>query len=126
MPGTKTLRITGLIEIIMGAASLAVTRLLLSTGHATIPLLSEETIVKSLFLAYGMAAFQIVAGLIGVIFAHKKSNLTFVCGVLLFIPQCTHFFNLKGMSVAGIVINAVLLLVPYLYLMAANKNLRNA
>lgn len=121
--GTKNLRIASVLEIIMGAASLFLTHYLVGHGDATVAGISAPTALGLLVAAYGLAIFQILAGIFGLMMADKKSLLTVFFGVALFIPQLAHFFNMKG-SIGMILANIVVLVIPYLYLNSAYKNFK--
>lgn len=123
MFGSKTLRNAAIVEVVMGVVSLIATRIILTAGDASLAGITPVNAMWALVAAYVLAALQIVAGIIGVINAEKKSKLTFACGVLLFLPQFNHFIHIRG-SVMWIIVNVVLLAVPYFYLMSANKNLQ--
>ena len=121
--GTKNLRIASVLEIIMGAASLFLTHYLVGHGDVTVAGISAPTALGLLVAAYGLAGFQILSGIFGLMMANKKSLLTVVLGVVLFIPQLAHFFNVKG-SIGMIIANIVILVIPYLYLNSAYKNFK--
>ena len=53
----------------------------------------------------------------------KKTGI--ILGALLFLPQLIHFINLKG-NIPLIIINAVLLIIPYYYLHSAYKNFKQS
>ena len=60
-----------------------------------------------------------IAGLLGICLAGRRSLLTVILGVLLFVVQLVGFLNTSGM--VEIVINIVLLVIPYYYLHNAYK-----
>ena len=64
-----------------------------------------------------------LAGLLGLLLSKKKSLLTVILGVLLFVPQLIAFLHVKN-DIALILVNAVLLAVPYYYLHNAYKNFK--
>ncbi len=121
--GTKMLRIASIILIVFGVVSILTARVLLYAGDASAADLSGTTSLGVLVLYYGGAIFQILAGIIGLAVAQKKSLLTVVLGVLLFIPQLAHFYNIKG-NIAMIIVGIIALAVPYLYTQSAYKNFR--
>ena len=121
--GTKNLRIASVLEIIIGAASLFLTHYLVGHGDVTVAGISAPTALGLLAAAYGLAVFQILSGIFGLMMADKKSLLTVVLGVALFIPQLAHFLNIKG-SIGMIIVNIVILVIPYLYLNSAYKNFK--
>ena len=122
--GTKYLRVASVIQIILGAASILLTHYLVGNGDVSIAGISAPEALGALILAYGMAVFQILAGLIGLMMADKKSLFTVFLGILLFLPQLVHFFNIKG-NIGMILVNVVALAIPYLYLHNAWKNYRD-
>ena len=75
-------------------------------------------------LSYGGCAFQVFAGLVGLVLANKKSVFTFLLGILLFLPVLANFLQTEG-EIAAIFITAVTLVCPYLYLRGAWKNLKS-
>ena len=61
--------------------------------------------------------------MLGLLLSKKKSLLTVILGVLLFVPQLIAFLHVKN-DIALILVNAVLLAVPYYYLHNAYKNFK--
>lgn len=53
----------------------------------------------------------------------KKSIITVIFGLLLFVPQLINFIHLQG-NIALIIVNIVLLLIPYYYLHNAYLNFK--
>lgn len=121
--GTKNLRMASVLEIIMGAASLFLTHYLVGHGDAAVVGISAPTALGLLVAAYGLAVFQILSGILGLMMADKKSLLSVVFGGVLFIPQFFHFFNMRG-SIGMILVNIIVLVIPYLYLSSAYKNFK--
>ena len=119
--GTTGLRVASTLQIILGVTAILFTRFLLANGDAAAANLAGTAAMLSLMLAYGGAAFQILAGIVGLLQSCKKSLLTVIFGVLLYIPQLLHFLHVKH-SIGLIVLNIVLLVLPYLYLHNAYKN----
>lgn len=119
--GTKYLKISSIILIILGAVSLIGTWLLIGKGDVSAAGMSAEKALLILVLTYCGQIFQIIAGIIGLAKADKKSLLTVVLGVLLFIPQLIMFLHAKD-SYAMITVNVILLAIPYYYLSGAYKN----
>ena len=122
--GTKYLRVASVIQIILGAASMLLTHYLVGNGDASIAGISAPEALGALILAYGMAVFQILAGIIGLMAADKKSLFTVFLGILLFIPQLAHFCSIKG-NIGMILVNVIALAIPYLYLHNAWKNYKD-
>ena len=120
--GTKHLRIASLIQIVLGAAGLALTYLLVGAADSTAGVSGEEALLL-LVLAYAGHIFQVIAGLLGLLLSNKKSLLTVILGVLLFIPQLATFLRVEG-NIPLIIVNAVLLAIPYYSLHNAYKNFK--
>ncbi len=77
-----------------------------------------------LVLTYAGYAFQVVAGITGLILSKKKSILTVIFGIILFIPQLVTFLHVQE-NIALIIVNALLLAIPYYYLHSAYKNYKS-
>ena len=122
--GTKMLRIASLLQIFFGVAYFFFARFLLGEGEVSLGDLSGEDALMTVLISYGGCAFQVIAGLIGLAFANKRSFLTVLFGILLFIPVLANFLKTEG-DIVIIVITAVMLVFPYLYLHGAWKNLKN-
>ena len=84
---------------------------------------SVEEALKSLILAYASAGFQVLAGLFGLVLSKKRSIVTVILGIILFIPQLLYFMHFEG-NIVLIVTNILLLVVPY-YLHSAYKNFKS-
>ena len=124
--GKKHLRIEGILEIAVGVISiLAIQFLLQSDADGAAALTDKEAkgALAHLALLYGANGFKILAGLIGICLANKKSVLTVICGGLLFLAQLIGFLQV-GDDIVQIVINIVLLVIPYYYLHNAVKNFK--
>ena len=106
-----------------GAGSAVATYFLIGAGDVTVAGLDPEKALGILVLTYGGQAFQVLAGLLGLLLSKKKSLLTVILGVLLFVPQLIAFLHVKN-DIALILVNAVLLAVPYYYLHNAYKNFK--
>ena len=117
------LRIASLLQIIFGVAYFFLARLLLGKGEVDLGNLSGEWALLTLLIAYGGCAFQLLAGLIGLVLANKKSFVTVLLGILLFIPVLANFLTTEG-DIITILITAVTLVFPYLYLHGAWKNFK--
>lgn len=122
--GTKMLRIASLLQIIFGVVYFFLARFLLGEGEIRLGNLSGEDALMIVLISYGGCAFQVLAGLIGLVFANKKSFFTVLLGILLFIPVLANFLKTEG-NVVTIIITAVTLVFPYLYLHGAWKNFKN-
>ena len=125
--GTKHLRIASIIQMILGVVSIALTYCLvgeLTSEDLVIAGISGKEAIGILFATYAGAAFQIIAGIFGLLLSKKKSIITVIFGILLFIPQLLTFIHLDG-NVLLIIVNIVLLLIPYYYLHNAYKNFKD-
>lgn len=123
MSGTKGLRVTSIILILMGLASILLTYFLAHEVDASDITVSSLEALKSLILAYASAGFQVLVGLIGLILSKKRSIITVILGIILFIPQLLYFMRLDGNFVL-ICVNILLLVIPYYYLHSAYKNFK--
>ena len=121
--GTKHLRIASALQIILGLGGILLTYFLIGQGDISNSGISAEHALLTLILTYCGHAFQILAGLFGLLLSKKKSLFTVILGVLLFIPQLITFIHVKN-DIALIIINAILLAIPYYYLHNAYKNLK--
>lgn len=123
--GTKGLRIASVIQILLGVASIFITYYLIGEATASDINMEGEQALFILLTTYGAAFFQILAGLLGLLLAKKKSLLTLILGVLLFLPQLIHFIKIQD-NITLIIINAILLVIPYYYLHSAYKNFKQS
>lgn len=112
--GTKMLRTASLLQIIFGLGYFLLARFLLG---------EDEDALMTVLISYGGCAFQVLAGLLGLALSNKKSVITVLLGILLFIPVLANFLKTEG-NIAVIVVTAVTLVFPYLYLHAAWKNFK--
>ena len=123
MSGTKGLRVTSIILILMGLASILLTYFLAHEVDASDITVSSLEALKSLILAYASAGFQVLVGLIGLILSKKRSIITVILGIILFITQLLYFMHLDGNFVL-IGVNILVLVIPYYYLHSAYKNFK--
>ena len=121
--GTKHLRIASVLQIVLGVSSILLTYFLAGEADETTILVSGEEALWALVTAYAGGWFQVLAGLIGLALAKKKSILAVILGVILFIPQLLYFMHLDG-NIGLIVFNIILLVIPYYYLHNAWKNFK--
>ena len=123
LKGSKLLKIAGILELIIGVGTLIITWFIV--GSADMSSVVNDDIAANVLLlivvVYGIHIFEALAGLIGIIKANKKSVLTFVLGVILFFGNLVEFFT-HDQDTIQIVIHAVTLIVPYLYLHGAFMN----
>lgn len=96
--GTKHLRIASAIQIILGLGGILLTYFLIGQGDISNSGISAEHALLTLILTYCGHAFQILAGLFGLLLSKKKSLFTVILGVLLFIPQLITFIHVKTIS----------------------------
>ena len=119
--GTKHLRIASAFQILLGLGHLAFTYFLAGEWDGTGA--DAETALGILALSYGGYIFQVIAGLLGLLLSNKKSLLTVILGALLFVPHLVTFLHVQN-STPLIILNAILLLIPYYYLHNAVKNFK--
>ena len=119
--GTKMLRVASLLQIIFGVGYFFLARFLLGEGEVVLGDMSGEDALMTVLISYGGCAFQVIAGLLGLVLSNRKSLLTVILGIALFIPVLANFLQTQG-DVVTIIITAVTLVFPYLYLHAAWKN----
>ncbi len=118
--GTKHLRIASIIQIIIGIIGILITYYLI--GEATIDIDAKKAL-GILILTYASYAFQIIAGLFGLILAKKNSLFTVLLGLLLFTSQLIQFIHTDN-NILYIIINIVMLIFPYYYLHNAYLNFK--
>lgn len=122
---SKHLRIAGFLEILLGAGSILAIRYLLGAeGQVELSETAAKTALLGLTGLYAMNGFKILAGLLGICLAGKRSLLTVLLGVVLFFVQLVSFIQLKG-GIPVILFNAVLLAIPYYYMHNAYKVYRS-
>ena len=100
--GCKHLRIASILVIALGVISIIGIRMILGSDVA-------------------FNGFKILAGLIGLALSNKKSILTVILGIILFLCQLVPFLQ-SGNGTATIIVNIVLLVIPYYYLHNAYRN----
>lgn len=125
--GCKHLRIASILVILLGVISILAVQLLGASEAETAAGLSESALKSALagiVAIYAMNIFKIIAGLIGLVMSNKKSLLTVILGGLLFIIQLAEFFQ-TGSSIVEIVINIILLVIPYYYFHNAVRNYKD-
>lgn len=121
--GSKHLRIASVIQILLGVISIISTYFLIGEADIEATGISAEHALTILIATYCGAAFQVLAGIIGLLLSNKKSILTVLCGILLFIPQLITFLHVQD-NIVMIIINIVFLAIPYYYLHNAYKNFK--
>ena len=120
MNRSDIMRISALLEIAMGSASLIAARFWIGTSNIVGRHVCHGDTTEAFALTYAFALLQIAIGIIGVMNAEKSSIITLIFGILAFIPQIAHFFHIKG-SIILILINLVAFVVPVLYTLTAHK-----
>ena len=126
--GCKHLRIASILVILLGVISILAVQLLLGASEAETAAGLSESALKSalagIVAIYAMNIFKIIAGLIGLVMSNKKSLLTVILGGLLFVIQLAAFVQ-TGSSIVEIVINIILLVIPYYYFHNAVRNYKD-
>jgi len=122
--GTKHLRIASVLQIVLGLLSFVLANFLLQEGDVAAAGVAPEQALWILTLTKGGYLFQIFAGVVGLLLANKKSVLTVLLGILLFLPTLATFLQVKG-DILLIVLNAIALAIPYYYLHNAYKNFKS-
>ena len=120
MNRSDIMRISALLEIALGSASLIAARFWIGTTNIVGRHVTHGDTTEAFALTYAFALLQIAVGIIGVMNAEKHSLVTVVFGILAFVPQIAHFFHIKG-SVILILMNLLAFAVPVLYTLTAYK-----
>ena len=94
---------------------------MLEYGEINLDNIKEEEAFFALIIAYLTAFLSILAGVACLVKSNKKSILTVIFGLILFIPQLINFINVKNDTLL-IVVNIIALVIPYYYLHNAWKN----
>ncbi len=123
--GSKYLKAAGILEVIMGIATIALALFLLSkdTGFRIFSVKVGEEALWSLILLYAFAGFCILAGILGIVNANsrKHSGLLMIMGIVLIIIQVFHVVT-GDLSVASVVVDVILMAVPAYYFYGAYLN----
>lgn len=85
--GTKLLRTAGFIQILLGLAVILSTYFLIGSTSADSFSVPAEKALLLLTATYAGGAFQILAGIAGILLSKKKTLLTVIFGVLLVHPS---------------------------------------
>ena len=123
MNRSDLMRISALFEIALGSASLIAARFWIGTTNIVGRHVNHGDSTEAFALTYAFALLQIAIGIIGVMNAEKSTAVTFVFGILAFIPQIAHFFHIKG-SIILVLMNLVAFAVPVLYTLTSYKLFR--
>ncbi len=118
---SKHLRIASIIQLLFGIGYVIFIQLMLEYGEINLDNIKEEEAFFALIIAYLTAFLSILAGVAGLVKSNKKSILTVIFGLILFIPQLINFINVKNDTLL-IVVNIIALVIPYYYLHNAWKN----
>lgn len=123
--GSKHLRIASFLEILLGVGSIALIRLLLGFDQSAegVSTSALEGALFGVIGLYAMNGFKILTGLAGLFLSNKKSLLTVVLGFLIILVQLVGFLQI-GNGLPEILVNIVLLIIPYYYFHNALKNYR--
>lgn len=121
--GCKHLRIASVLVIALGVISIIGIRMILGSDVAAGELTGTQLdgALGGLVGLYAFNGFKIQAGLIGLALSNKKSILTVILGIILFLCQLVPFLQ-SGNGTATIIVNIVLLVIPYYYLHNAYRN----
>lgn len=125
--GKHYLRITGILEILIGVGSFALIFWILNQDikeFVGIEFNMAEKALWSLVLIYGTAAFQILAGIVGFLLAGnvRDYKLHYFFGMTLILLGMGSIINTGSFDMASIMRNVLVLLVPSYYLFGAMKN----
>lgn len=123
----KHLRIAGLLEIIIGIATIAFTLFLLEKGN-TIQGQTSASVGNDAFFAllslYGVHVFEILCGIIAIVSTNRRSLLCVILGLILMVANLAEFF-MNSTQIVEILVHALTLLVPYYYLHNAVRSFRS-
>lgn len=129
--GKNYLRISGILELLIGIANLALLFYVMNVGdkglyqQLGIPI-GEETIIK-LFLSYGMSLLCVIAGLIGIAFANsvKHAKLCLMVGYILMAVVVAQYGTGTDWTTNHIISLSCSLIVPAFYIFSATLNKRS-
>lgn len=125
MNNSVHLRIASALQIVLGILSIVLAQFLLGSADASMMQGATEASLGILVLYYASNAFKILAGILGLLLAGRKSLVTVILGGLLFLAQLVPFLQTQG-NIPLILLHAVLLAIPYYYLHNAYKLYRGA
>lgn len=123
--GTKHLRIASAIQIVLGITTILATYLLIGEADETMITMAPEKALGILVMTYASGFFQIFSGIAGLCLANKKSIITVILGAVLFIPQHA-MYTYAGYSISTIILNGLMMLLPYYYWHNAYMNYKEA
>lgn len=119
----KYLRIASVLLIIMGVLSVAlVLGILNAPEYLTEVKANGETVLKDVALNYAIVALYVVAGIVGLVLANKRSVVTVAFGVAVVLVQLWVCHNTTSTGIASYVANVIFLLPGVLYFSAALRS----
>lgn len=126
--GAKLLKLAGILEIILGAASIGFTLWVMSQDLSKFNLVlmgakfSAESFM-GIAIVYGISIIQIVAGVIGVAFANRpeKAKLHIALAAILVVLA---IITIKDISTAGLLDAVIPIIIPCIYMQGAVLNER--
>ena len=123
--GRKWLILTGFLEVLFGAASVALIIWMLNQNPADYKVFSvnaKETL-WALILIYAIAGIQILSGLVGMVLSGniKKAGICQFFGLLLILVQVVNYAQ-NDFTVSNIIYNSIALIVPAFYYYGACRN----
>ena len=120
---SKNLKIASVIQLVLGIFTLLLTQVLMK--NATSIDMSAGDAMMNLMAVYAGAGLQIIAGLVGLLRAGKKSLFAFILGILLYLPQLWGLFAADG-KITTIAWHIVMLVIAYFYMHNAYQNYKRA
>ena len=126
LKGSKHLRISWFLEILIGVVMLLVTWFLVGNGDFSKVVnegLAANTLMSIIFF-YGSHTTEIFTGIIGVLRANKRSYFALILGIILFVINLWEFFTYADMGILQIIMHALTLVVPYYYIHNAYRNIK--
>ena len=122
----KHLRIASLLEILLGVVSIVGLRMMLGSDQAFagLPDAVAQSALFGVLYIYVANGAKVLAGILGLLLAGRRSLLTVLLGGLMFLVQLVSFVQV-GQDMVQIVIHIVLLVIPYYYLHNAVKIYRS-
>ena len=124
--GTKLLKAMSILELLIGIGMIIFVCSLLGADMDYALIMRDSIAANALWsvlAAYGVHAIEILGGIIGLIKANKKSILTVIMGVILFVLNLSEFVYQDANMIQS-VLQCLTLIVPGLYLTAAWNNYR--
>lgn len=122
--GKTILRITGILEILIGIGSLAMIFWILSSNEGTILGIEvAKSALLDLVMIYGRAGIQIIAGIAAIMFAGnaRKYKVLYFFGMLMILMEIYPYYHMEY-SITNILSSILCTIVPAYYLWGAMKN----